>query len=76
MSILVVHKSISNKISLSPGYLEMLQYDDSNQQARQSSSFIILAFVYYYVFIILVFLVHWKQLSPFLSKPFTITILF
>ena len=55
MSILVVHKSISNKISLSPGYLEMLQYDDSNQQARQSLSFIILAFVYYYSYMYLLF---------------------
>ena len=76
MSILVVQKSISNKISLSPGYLEMLRHDDSNQQARQSLSFIFLAIVYYYIFIILVFLGYWKQLSPFLSKPFTITISF
>ena len=36
--VLAIQKPVLNRISLSPGYLEMLQCDDSNQQARQSLS--------------------------------------
>lgn len=66
---------VPNKISLSTGYLEMLQCDDSNQQARQSLSLNVLAVAYHdtYVYLSLVFLAHWNQINPFLSKLFVIT---
>ena len=36
--VLAIREPVLNRISLSPGYLEMLRCDDSNQQARQSLS--------------------------------------
>ena len=62
-------------MSLSPGYLEMLRCDNSNQQARQSWQLSVLIVTYHYLLYV-VFLVHWNQLSPFLSKPFCYSILF
>ena len=53
----------------------MLQSDDSNQQARQSWPLSVLTVVYFYLPYV-VFLVYWKQLSPFLSEPFFIVFMY
>ena len=53
----------------------MLRSDDSNQQARQSWPLSVLTVVYFDL-PYLVFLVYWKQLSPFLSEPFFVVFMY